>query len=149
MKKRLYLGLGLYAGTSYYLLHHPELVHDTKQRRLKMPVLEKEQLSHYVIAHRGGSMENPENTLQAFSHAVAIGAHMLETDVRITKDGIILVCHDDNFHRLCGPTAGHGLVKDTLLKDIPLFREKLPIHFSKGQLYHVKDTDQRCFSTLD
>jgi glycerophosphoryl diester phosphodiesterase len=47
-------------------------------------------------------MENPENTLQAFRHAVKIGAHMIETDVRMSKDGVIIVAHDDGFTRLCG-----------------------------------------------
>ncbi len=64
MKKRLLLKvLPLYAGTSYYFLHNPDQLHaEEKYKRLKMPKLE-EGMSHYVIAHRGGSMENPENTL--------------------------------------------------------------------------------------
>lgn len=62
MKRRLYQGFALYAGTSYYLLHHPEVLHDTQQKRLRVPNLHDDH-SHYVIAHRGGSMENPENTL--------------------------------------------------------------------------------------
>ena len=35
---------------------------------------------------------------------------MIETDVRITKDGVVIVCHDDNFHRLTGLDK---IVKDT------------------------------------
>ena len=62
MRSRILLGLSLYAGTSYYFLHHPELLH-FKKDKIKMP--DKEH-SHYLIAHRGGSMEAPENTLQAF-----------------------------------------------------------------------------------
>ena len=62
---KLTKGLLAYGITSYYFLKHPELLHDTKQRRLKLPALEAG-CSKYVIAHRGGSMENPENTLQAF-----------------------------------------------------------------------------------
>ena len=55
-------------------------------------------------------MESPENTLQGFKQAVREGASMIETDVRITRDGVIIVCHDDNFHRLCGLQAGDALV---------------------------------------
>jgi len=83
-----------------------------------MPAL-SEDMSHYVIAHRGGSMENPENTRQAFEHAVKIGAHMIETDVRITKDGVIIVAHDDGFTRLCGVDT---LVKDTHSSELPPFK---------------------------
>lgn len=47
-----------------------------------------------VIAHRGGSYLRPENTLEAFSNAVAIGADVLEMDVRSTADGTLVVIHD-------------------------------------------------------
>ena len=46
-------------------------------------------------------MESPENTLQAFLHSNKVGVDVIETDVRITKDGKILICHDDKFDRLC------------------------------------------------
>ena len=76
---------------------------------------------------------------------------MLETDVRMTKDGVILVCHDDNFHRLCGAssTAGDNLVRDTHSSELPLFKDELYMHFSKGQTYKLKDGDTRRFSTLE
>lgn len=66
MKKRLLKALVVYGATSYYCLQHPELIHDKKKlKRLYIPPLE-EGLTHHIIAHRGGGMENPENTLQAF-----------------------------------------------------------------------------------
>ena len=40
----------------------------------------------YLFAHRGGSFEAPENTLQSFLHSVEVGVDVIETDVRITKD---------------------------------------------------------------
>jgi glycerophosphoryl diester phosphodiesterase len=123
MKRKLLKILPLYCGSSYYLLHHPEVLHpnEKQQKRLKMPELPGD-MSHYVIAHRGGSMENPENTLQAFQHAVKIGAHMIETDVRMSRDGVIIVAHDDGFIRLCGSHHCHKLIKDTDAKDLPLFK---------------------------
>lgn len=48
-----------------------------------------------LFAHRGGSIENPENTLQAFKSSNKLGA-VIETDVRCTKDGVVLVAHDPN-----------------------------------------------------
>jgi glycerophosphoryl diester phosphodiesterase len=47
-----------------------------------------------VIAHRGASRDAPENTLAAFALAVAQGADMIETDLRLTADGAIALCHD-------------------------------------------------------
>ena len=74
---------------------------------------------------------------------------MIETDVRMTKDGVIVVCHDDNFHRLCGTQAGDSLVCDTNFKDLPPFNHQLVMHFSKGQKYQMKEGDQRTFNSLE
>ncbi len=74
---------------------------------------------------------------------------MLETDVRMTKDGVIIVCHDDNFHRLCGVQAGDALVRETNLQDLPPFSDRLVMHFSKSQRYVMKEGDQRTYSTLE
>ena len=53
-------------------------------------------MRNILVGHRGGSMEAPENTIQAFKKGLANGCQMLECDVRITKDGEIIVCHDDD-----------------------------------------------------
>ncbi|ODS56225.1 MAG: hypothetical protein ABS36_07415 [Acidobacteria bacterium SCN 69-37] len=60
-----------------------------------------------VIAHRGGSRLRPENTLAAFEHAVAIGADAIECDVHLSKDGEVVVIHDDTVDRT---TDGRGAV---------------------------------------
>ena len=61
MKRRLLVGLGCYSATSYYFLKNPELLHHRKTK-LELPPLPHNQ-AKYLIAHRGGSLENPENTL--------------------------------------------------------------------------------------
>lgn len=48
-----------------------------------------------VIAHRGASAERPENTLAAFTRAVEIGVDGLEADLLLSKDGRLVVRHDD------------------------------------------------------
>lgn len=48
-----------------------------------------------VMAHRGASSQAPGNTLLAFAAAVAAGADVIETDVHWTRDGVLVVAHDD------------------------------------------------------
>jgi glycerophosphoryl diester phosphodiesterase len=55
-----------------------------------------------AIAHRGGRLGAPENTLAAFALAVAQGYSLLETDVHATRDGVLVVAHDPSFTRLGG-----------------------------------------------
>lgn len=45
-------------------------------------------------AHRGARAELPENTLAAFERALAVGADAIETDVRLTRDGAVVIFHD-------------------------------------------------------
>lgn len=55
-----------------------------------------------LYAHRGASAERPENTLLAFERAVEIGVDALETDVRVTRDGHVIVVHDATAFRMAG-----------------------------------------------
>jgi glycerophosphoryl diester phosphodiesterase len=54
-----------------------------------------------VWAHRGDSAHHPENTLAAFEAARAAGADGIELDVRLDRDGNVVVFHDDDLVRLC------------------------------------------------
>ena len=53
-----------------------------------------------VIAHRGASGERPENTLPAFERAIEQSADMIETDLHLTRDGVVVVHHDASLKRL-------------------------------------------------
>jgi glycerophosphoryl diester phosphodiesterase len=53
-----------------------------------------------VMAHRGASGEYPENTSAAFARAVDAGAIYLELDVHCTRDGAVVVTHDENLMRI-------------------------------------------------
>ena len=55
-----------------------------------------------VFAHRGGCALGPENTLAAFDRGRDAGADGLELDVRLSADGIVVVCHDDTLDRTTG-----------------------------------------------
>lgn len=59
-----------------------------------------------VVAHRGGAKEFTENTIAAFQRAVKLGATAIETDLRLTKDGVVVIYHDDNVGRVEGMPFG-------------------------------------------
>ncbi|MGB8411291.1 MAG: glycerophosphodiester phosphodiesterase [Candidatus Binatus sp.] len=55
-----------------------------------------------AFGHRGSAGTHPENTLEAFAAAVAVGVQYLELDIHMTRDGEIVVSHDDHLERTCG-----------------------------------------------
>ena len=76
-----------------------------------------------VVAHRGASVEQPENTIEAFEAAIDAGADAVEFDVRMTADGHAVVMHDPDVSRT---TDGVGLVPELTLADIRRLKISLP-----------------------
>ncbi len=68
-----------------------------------------------LCAHRGLSRACPENTLPAFAAAMAAGAHEIEFDLRTSRDGVPVVCHDESVDRT---TNGAGKVADLTWEEI-------------------------------
>ena len=68
-----------------------------------------------VIAHQGGDGVWPGDTMFAFENAVRIGADVLEMDAHITKDGQIVLMHDEEVDRT---TDGAGLIEDKTLDEL-------------------------------
>ena len=60
-------------------------------------------------AHRGASAYYPENTMLSFEKAIEMGCTGIETDVQLTKDGVLVLIHDEMVNRT---TNGEGFVKD-------------------------------------
>lgn len=60
-------------------------------------------------AHRGASEYAPENTLSSFYLGLLQGANGIETDVQRTKDGVLVLFHDDTLDRV---TDGRGIISD-------------------------------------
>ncbi|MBT2573987.1 glycerophosphodiester phosphodiesterase [Bacillus sp. ISL-51] len=100
----------------------------------------------YTIAHRGASGYAPENTFAAFDIAADMNADLIELDVQLTKDGHIVVIHDDKVDRT---TDGSGFVKDFTLKELqaldagswfsPEFKgERIPLLEEVLKRYHPK-----------
>jgi glycerophosphoryl diester phosphodiesterase len=55
-----------------------------------------------LYGHRGAAAHHPENTLRSFRAALAAGADAIETDVRLSSDGEVVVFHDASGERTCG-----------------------------------------------
>jgi glycerophosphoryl diester phosphodiesterase len=68
-----------------------------------------------VIAHQGGDGIWPGDTMYAFEKAVELGADVLEMDAHITKDGVIMLMHDEKVDRT---TDGTGLIEDLTLAEL-------------------------------
>ncbi|MBW4081490.1 glycerophosphodiester phosphodiesterase [Paenibacillus sp. S150] len=67
------------------------------------------------FAHRGASAVCPENTMAAFRKSLELGATGIETDVQMTRDGELVLIHDEALNRT---TDGSGYVKDHALSEV-------------------------------
>src|SRR5215469_11494805 len=79
------------------------------------------------VAHRGGSLLAPENTLAAFRQALTLPVDAVELDVQMTCDGHAVVFHDNTVDRL---TEGTGNLLDLTLSDLRSLNATA--HFSGG-----------------
>lgn len=68
-----------------------------------------------VIGHRGAAASAPENTIESIRRAAALGARWVEFDAKLTRDGVVILMHDDTLDRT---TTGHGPVKATPWSEI-------------------------------
>jgi len=68
-----------------------------------------------VIAHRGSSQEFPEHSIAAYRRAIDLGADGVECDVRLTRDGHLVLVHDSTVDRT---SNGHGAIADLTLQEL-------------------------------
>jgi len=76
-----------------------------------------------IYGHRGSKGTSPENTLQSFNEALEAGVAGLELDIHLTKDGEIVVIHDETLDRT---TKGKGAVIDLTLAKIKEMDDSVP-----------------------
>ena len=67
-----------------------------------MPFVATSMSSPLIIGHRGASAVAPENTMAAFREAIAVGSDGVEFDVRLTRDGVPVIIHDNTLRRTTG-----------------------------------------------
>jgi glycerophosphoryl diester phosphodiesterase len=84
-----------------------------------------------VFGHRGGSRLAPENTIAAFDRGAAEGVDGLELDVRLSRDGQVMVCHDATVDRTSNAT---GAIADMTASE--LARVDAGYRFTQGDLTH-------------
>lgn len=72
-----------------------------------------------IFGHRGASGYAPENTIEAFRLAAEMGADGIELDVQMTRDGELVVAHDETVDRV---SDGRGRIADLSLKELKQFR---------------------------
>ena len=87
-----------------------------------------------VWAHRGASAYRPENTLEAFALAVEMGADGVELDVHITKDGHVVVNHDERIDRT---SNGQGYIADYTLEELRCFDFGYKLHAQRHKDTHA------------
>lgn len=74
-----------------------------------------------IIGHRGGASIGPENTLACYKKGIEAGADMIEIDIHLTKDGKIVICHDQSIDRT---TNGKGKIREMTFDEIRQYRAK-------------------------
>ena len=68
-----------------------------------------------VIAHRGANASAPQNTIASFKRAVLLGCDGFENDVHLTKDGVVVVCHN---YTIDETSNGKGYIKDMTFEQL-------------------------------
>lgn len=71
-----------------------------------------------ILAHRGANHYAPQNTMPAFLKAIELGADGVENDVHLTKDGVLVICHNYDIDQT---SNGTGFISDYTLKELKKF----------------------------
>ena len=82
------------------------------------PFILTENEAPWIIAHGGAKQLWPENTLVAFTGSVHLGVDALEMDVRLTKDDVLVLHHDETIDRM---SDGQGKVRDFTFEELKAF----------------------------
>lgn len=101
------------------------VLHDPNSRRV------------LVVSHRGDWRNAPENSLQAFQNCIDIGVDMIELDLKKTKDGVLVLMHDNTIDRT---TDGHGKPSDYTLAELQKFHLKNGL--GRATFHHIPTLEE-------
>jgi glycerophosphoryl diester phosphodiesterase len=92
------------------------------------------------IGHRGAKAYETENTIESFGKAIALGVNAVELDVRSSKDGALIISHDDSLKRVFGKEVplNHATLKE--LKDLTegkIVTLEEALHFLRGEVEKI------------
>ncbi|EWS75656.1 glycerophosphodiester phosphodiesterase (macronuclear) [Tetrahymena thermophila SB210] len=122
----------IYGSASQFLLRNPHYIHkkiDLKNNYLNQII---ENSSTAIVAHRGGAHEAPENTIQAFQHALDNQSKILEMDLCLTKDQQVVVSHDKHIERV---TGNKKYLNELNYNEINNYLPKVELEFSESKEY--------------
>ena len=126
----VYAGIALFPRGKNYTLPNP------MRTERELPIL---------IAHGGGNREFPDNTLEAFYNAYSVDPNvMMETDVSITKDGVIILSHDTTLDRKTNVT---GAIADWNYTD--LMAQKVDFGYTNPTKNDQLSGERKHFATDD
>lgn len=92
-----------------------------QNKDLRANLLDRNNRSVMVVSHRGDWRNAPENSLQAIQNCIDMGVDMVEIDLKKSKDGHLIVMHDQTIDRT---TTGKGKPEDYTLEELRRFRLK-------------------------
>jgi len=92
--------------------------------------LPKSKHGFIVIAHRGSHLNKPENTIAAIEEAIVFGADYVEIDLRTTRDGQLVLLHNDRVDQM---SDGKGMIKDLDFEEV----KKLTLKGVDGSLHQI------------
>ena len=104
---------------------------ETRADRIRTQLLNCDESSVIVVAHRADWRNFPENSLEAIQSSIDMGVDMLEIDVQRTKDGVLILMHDHNLDRM---TNGSGDIAETTWEEI----SKLNLKDHQGNMTSYK-----------
>lgn len=101
------------------------VLHDPNSRRV------------LVVSHRGDWRNAPENSLQAFQNCIDMGVDMIELDLKKTKDGVLVLMHDNTIDRT---TDGHGKPSDYTWAELQKFHLKNGL--GRATFHHIPTLEE-------
>ncbi len=113
--------LRLYAGIIFLVLAVMPVMSQERAQQIREKLLDRNLNSVIVVSHRADWRNFPENSLEAIQSAIDMGVDVVELDLQRTKDGVLILMHDDRLDRT---TTGRGKVSDWTLDSIRTLRLK-------------------------